>query len=195
MTIGWGFELGFKFGTLTPVQFADRMDELGLDWAALELDDYNGYENWGPFKSALHAKGKKAGAWVTDGANVATCPSDADFVMAELESEGDRQGILGAPTPTIPHFVITNFTPLTDGAGVPLPHLAQPLIERGYECFTEAYQGDSPGMNPDAMNQRATEQLGWARSFPLFGIHNFPIESYDQTRWPIHGYWAAEYLM
>lgn len=167
----------------------------GFKWAALELDDYNNAERWGPFRETLENAQILAGPWYTEGANIATTPADAHFTIAELESEQDRQGVLSAPRPTMPHFVITNYTPLTDGSGVPLPDKAAPLIELGYHCMTESYVGDSPGMNPDDMHQRAID-LGWPTSIPIGGIHNYPVWGYDEwfARHHINGYYLAEYL-
>ena len=170
---------------------------MGYRWAALELDDYDNLERWGPFRAACHSAGLKAGPWYTDGGNVALTPTDADFTIAECESEGDRQGILAAPRPSVRHAIITNFTPMTDGNGVPQPEKAKPLIDLGYECLTESYIGDSPGMNPDDMNFRATQQLGWARSQPVLGIYNAPLADYQQyvSRFPAYGIYLAEYLL
>ncbi len=95
------------------------------------------------------------------------------------------------------HAIITNFTPMTDGNGVPQPEKAKPLSDLGYECLTESYIGDSPGMNPDDMNFRATQQLGWSRSQPVFGIYNATLSDYQQyvSRFPAYGIYLAEYLL
>jgi hypothetical protein len=141
----------------------------------------------------------KAGPWFTSG-DISLTPADADFTIAEIESEGDRQNALAsadAVAASMPKAVITNFTPMTDGQGVPQPEMAAPLIAAGYECLTECYMGDSPGMNPHDMNHRATVQLGWPRSQPVYGIWNKPFEEYSQFdgAWPARSYYLAEYLI
>ena len=203
MTVAWGFELGFFEGTLTPVQFANKASSRGYHWAALELDDFNNAERWGPFRHACHnaqPNPLRAGVWMTKGENVAWTPADANFTIAEVESEEDRLGALASAAaipPGIPKWIITNFTPLTDGQGVPLPEKAQPLIDAGYGCMVEAYEGDSPGMNADDMIHRATVQLGWPIAYPIFGVHNKPILEYadDIARYPRNGFYLAEYLL
>lgn len=196
--IAWGFELGFREGHLSPTQFAEKAKAMGYQWAALELDAYDNAARWGPFRLSCQAAGLKAGPWFTEGGNVSQTPTDADFTIAEVESEEDRQGVLAATVPAgIRKAIITNFTPMTDGQGVPQPEKAAPLIAAGWECLTEAYLGDSPGMNPDDMNFRATQQLGWPRSQPVFGIWNYPLSGYQQyvERFPAFGIYLAEYLL
>jgi hypothetical protein len=147
---------------------------------------------------ACQSIGLKAGPWYTDGGNVSQTPTDADFTIAECESEGDRQGILNAIVPQgMRKAIITNFTPMTDGQGVPQPEKAAPLIAAGWECLTESYIGDSPGMNPVDMNFRAVNQLGWARSQPVFGVYNTPLSVYQQyiSQFPAYGIYLAEYLL
>ena len=65
--VAWGFEMGFLEGDLTPTQFATKTKALGYKWAALELDDYNNAERWGPFRLACQSVGLKAGPWYTKG--------------------------------------------------------------------------------------------------------------------------------
>lgn len=198
--IAWGFELGFKYGDLSPTQFAQKAVSLGYRWAALELDDYDNAERWGPFRASCQAEGLKAGPWYTDGANVAGTPTDADFTIAECESEGDRQGILAATLPVeMRKAIITNFTPMTDGQGVPQPGNAAPLIAAGWECLTECYMGEANGasLNPDNMNFRACSQLGWPRSQPVFGLYNAPMSTYQPYigRFPAYGVYLAENVL
>ena len=198
--IAWGFELGFKYGDLSPTQFAQTAASMGYRWAALELDDYDNEQRWGPFRLSCQSAGLKAGPWYTDGANVRNTPTDADFTIAECESEGDRQGILAATVPAgMRKAIITNFTPMTDGQGVPQPEKAAPLIEAGWECLTECYMGEPNGasLNPDSMNFRATQQLGWPRSQPVFGVYNYPLSGYQpyMTRFPAYGVYLAENVL
>lgn len=196
--VAWGFRDGFREGPLTPVQFALKAKALGYRWAALELDDFDNVSRWGPFRHACQSAGLKAGPWYTEGGNVKDTPADADFTIAECESEGDRQGILAATVPAgMRKAIITNFTPMTDGQGVPQPQNSAPLIAAGWECLTECYIGDSAGMNPDNMNFRATIQLGWPMSQPVFGIFNEPLSTYLPyvPRFPSYGIYLAEYLI
>ena len=198
--IAWGFEMGFLYGNLTPTQFADKARSMGYKWAALELDDYNNAERWGPFRASCQAAGLKAGPWWTKGENVSQTPTDADFTIAEVESEGDRQGVLSATVPQgMRKAIITDFTPMTDGQGVPVPENAKPLIDAGWECLTECYMGEPGGenRNPDNMNFRATQQLGWARSQPVFGLYNAPMTTYDpyKGRFPAYGIYLAENIL
>lgn len=119
------------------------------------------------------------GVWVTDGWNLPMTPPDSQFVIAELESAGDYDGILAHPTPSIPHAVLTSFSPFWDSGRDPAP-----LIAAGWYCQTEAYMGDNPNAAPDRMNGSA-QQLGWSTSQPCFGVHNAPLSAYDQWKdWP-----------
>jgi hypothetical protein len=199
--IAWGFRDGFKFGHLSPVQFAQKVKDLGYKWAALELDDYDNAGRWGPFRFACQSLGLKSGPWFTSG-DVSATPPDADFTIAEVESEEKRlKAIASAPSlpPGMRKAIITNFTPMTDGQGVPQPEKAAPLIALGYECLTECYMGDSGGnsLNPDEMNFRATVQLGWPRSQPVFGVYNKPLAEYGpfMGKWPAYGLYLAEYVV
>ena len=99
-------------------------------------------------------------------------PADSQFVIAELESPGDYDGIMAAPVPAIPHAVITNFSPFWDHGRDP-----QPLIQRGYVCQTEAYLGDNPNATPDNLHA-AAQSFGWASSQPIFGTYNAPLSTY-----------------
>lgn len=126
--------------------------------------------------------------WVTDGWNLHLTPSDSEFVIAELESPGDYDGIVGAAVPTIPHAIITNFSPFWDHGRNPAP-----LIAAGWYCVTEAYIGDNPNATPDRLNGSA-KNLGWSTSQPSFGVHNAPLSAYDQwSDWPGCDY-LAEYI-
>jgi hypothetical protein len=185
------------------VQFATQAAAMGYRWAALELDDYDNAERWGPFHHACISAGIRPGPWFTEGGNIVNTPPDAHFTIAEVESEQDRLGAI-AGAPAIPSTVkrraiLTNFTPMTDGQGVPQPDKAKPLIDAGYDCLTECYMGEPNGasLNPEQMNFRATVQLGWQRSQPVFGVYNKPLSEYAQQiqNWPAHGLYLAEYVL
>ena len=126
-----------------------------------------------------------AGVWVTDGWNMSMTPPDAEFLIVEMESAGDYDGIMNHPTPTIPHAIVTNFGPFTDSGRDPAP-----LIAEGWVCQTECYMGDNPNATPDRLNWTA-QQWGWAHTQPVFGLYNAPASTYAQwADWP-----GADYLM
>lgn len=175
------------------MEAAERAVALGYTWWALELDDYNNAARWGPFKEISQRFGLRYGPWFTQGGNIANTPGDAQFTIAEIESEEDYQGVLNAPVPAIPHWIITNFTPMTNAQGVPLPERAAPLIERGYGCMPEAYVGETN--NPDEMVFRATVQMGWPVAYPIIGLHTDPHYGHYRFKYPKHGIWSAEYIL
>lgn len=147
----------------------------------------------------MHAVGSKAGPWWTEGAQIMNTPGDADFAIAELEGQGDYDGIINAinagTLPTCRKAVVTNFNvPLTDANGVPQPQSAAPLIAAGFECLTEAYMNENPNATPNNLDLMA-KQLGWPRSQPVFGVYSGPISLYDPWRdWPGYSMYSAEYL-
>lgn len=118
------------------------------------------------------------------------------FVISELESQGDYDGCLNAigRLPDIPKAVVTNFTPLTDGQGVPLVDKGRALVDAGYRCLVECYIGDAPTTTPP--NQMAyASHFGWDAAQPVFGVYNEPLASYQQ--W-MNGGWSVylgEYLL
>ena len=115
-------------------------------------------------------------------------PGDAQFVIAELESAGDFDGIRAHPKPSMPHAVVTNFSPFWDHGRDP-----RPLIADGWYCITEAYIGDNPNATPDNLHAAALS-LGWSSSQPAFGVHNTPLATYAPWKnWPGCDY-LAEYV-
>lgn len=168
---------------------------LGYKWWALELDDdnYGGAKWWGPFKEASKFFKLRYGPWFTRGGNIVNTPADAQFTIAEIESEEDYQGVLNAPVPNIPHWVMTNFTPMTNALGVPLPEKAKPLIDMGYGCMPEAYVDETN--NPDEMVFRATVQMGWPVAYPVIGVHTNPHYGAYRPKYPRRGEWSAEYVL
>lgn len=172
----------------TVAQADTKRTKLGYDALALEYDDYGNVARWPAFRDACTAWNMASGVWVTEGAMIANVPADADFAIAELEGPGDYDGILAAPTPAMPHAVITNFNTIT-------AERAAPLIERGYACMTEAYIGDNPLATPPGLDNDARWR-GWDYSVPCFGIYNAALEDFAAWfDWP-YG-WAiylAEYL-
>lgn len=166
-----------------------RAKARGYDWLCLEIDDYGNAARWPEFRDGCNAHGLLAGVWPTDAWNLHMTPADAAFVIAELESPGDYNGILANPTPQIPHAVITNFVPFADYGLDPVP-----IIQRGYVCITEAYLGDNPNATPDNLHARA-KGYGWASSQPAFGLYNAPLSTYAPwMNWPGCDYLAENTL-
>jgi hypothetical protein len=192
--VAWGLSTG-RWNSAAAL--AQQMRADGYRWLALELDDYGNAARWPAFRESCHASEILAGPWFTDGGNIAQTPADADFAIAELESEDDYRGIIAVrdagTLPSCPKAVITNFTPLTDAQGVPLPQKAKPLIDAGFRCLTEAYLGDNPNARPDRLAFTAS-QLGWPMAQPMFGIYNKPLADYVgwmQGGWSVY---LCEYL-
>lgn len=198
MFIAWGFKKGFTNGRYSVDQAAQIAQSKGYYWAALELDDpdtsaYN-LSIWDEFMLQWHLRGMKAGPWFTEGGNIYQTPADSDFVIAEIEGPGDYEGVVnvingigGGPLPTCSRAIVTNFnTPLQSRAA------AQPLIDAGFTCLTEAYLNENPNATPDRLDSIA-KNLGWPGSQPVFGVYPVggqPVPSYAQwADWP-----GADYL-
>jgi len=136
------------------------------------------------------------GVWVTEGAKIADVPLDAAFAIAECEGPGDYDGIVAAikhhMLPPCPKAIVTNFGGLIvkDANGVTdIPAsraLAQPLVDAGFECLTEVYvrddAGNPTGRTPEDMDFIAREQLGFARSQPVFGLFGGAVLA-DYAQW------------
>lgn len=170
---------------------------------ALELDDYNNAGRWGPFQHACRNAVPQPllrGPWFTEGGNIVNTPPDADFTIAELEGQGDYDGVINAintgQLPSVPKAVVTNFNvPLTDSNGAPHPEYAAPLINAGFACLTESYINENPNATPDNMNLMA-RNLGWPKSQPVFGIYPVGgvVPSYAQwANWSGWSEYLAEY--
>ena len=130
---------------------------------------------------------------------MALTPADADFTIAEVESEQDRIGaIAAAPNlPPIPKAIVTNFSPMTDAQGVPQPEKAEPLIAAGWRCLTESYLADNPNATPERLDFTATVKLGWPSSQPVFGVYESkPLSSYASyfDKWAGWSVYTSEYL-
>lgn len=142
---------------------------------------------WPQFRQAMIEHEIRPGTWFTDAWKVVQTPLDAMFTVAEIESEGDRQGALSASgLPPVPKAVLMNGTAFTDSNGVPIPANASPLIAAGWKCLVEAYAGGETAPPPQMMN--LARQLGWPRSQPVFGIHDKPLAYYEP--W-MSGGWGA----
>ena len=186
---------------MTPVQFAQKAKQAGYAWAALEHDDYNNSERWGPFQHACRAEGVFPGVWFTEGGAITQTPSDSHFAIAELEGQGDYDGIINAinanALPACPKAVLTNFNvPLTDSNGLAQPGAAAPLINAGFACLTESYVNENPNATPDNMNVMALN-CGWPKSQPVFGVYPVggQVPSYAQWMgWSGWSAYLAEYL-
>jgi hypothetical protein len=156
---------------------------------ALEIDDYGNQARWPAFRDGCTAHGLIAGVWVTDGWNLHMTPSDAAFVVCEVESAGDYDGLVASATPSIPHAIVTNFSPFWDSGRDPAP-----IIQAGWYCQTEAYLGDNQNATPDNLHT-AAKNFGWTSSQPAFGVYNAPLAVYQPWMdWPGWDY-LAEYTL
>lgn len=159
---------------------------------------------WPSFQLAMRDHGLLPGVWFTVGSNARDTPQDAGFVVVEVEGDSDRHGLVSVLplVPNIPRAILTNFHGLIvkgqDGEtdlGESRARAA-PLVQYGWECLTEVYQSDNPAVTPGSMNFVATQQLGFPRSYPVYGTYGGrTLESYlSQYAWPGYGAYLAEYL-
>ena len=189
----------FQNGQMTPRQFAQKASVEGYAWAALELDDYSNASRWPLFKFEYKSHGILPGVWLTVGGNLYQTPADAPFAIAECEGPGDYEGIVNVingagagPLPDCSLAICTNFnTPLTTRAA------AQPLIDAGFTCLTEAYLNENPNATPDALERQARD-LGWPTSQPVFGVYPVggqqPLTYAQWQNWPGVDY-LGEYVL
>ena len=175
------------------------MKAAGYKWAVLELDDYGNDQRWGPFHHALRSEGLLPGVWFTEGGNIEFTPGDAAFAIAELEGQGDYDGIVRCinedKLPACPKAVCTNFNvPINPSNGLAEAQAAAAPLVAHFDCLTEAYMGDNPNATPDNLNHLAVN-LGWSHSQPVFGVYNKPLNEYapwhDWSGWSAY---LAEYL-
>lgn len=129
---------------------------------------------------------------------MALTPLDADFTIAEVESEQDRLGVLNASQSvpaSIRRAIITDFTPFSDAAGY-YPEKAAALIQDGWECLTEAYVNVNPNATPENLHFIATQHLGWPSSQPVFGTYgNMGLADYKPWfNWAGWSCYLSEYL-
>lgn len=127
-------------------------------------------------------------------------PADADFAIAEVEGPGDYDGVAAAAAPACPHAIVTNFNhPLyTDGTpqgDAAAQAAAKVLIDKGYECLTEAYMGDNPNATPFNLDHYG-RFLGWESTSFVAGIYNSPLTSYTpyMAQFPGWSVYLSEYL-
>lgn len=150
---------------------------------------------WPDVRSALADRGITPGVWFTYGGNLAFTPGDAAFVIAEVEGEDDYQGVLANLNQSVPHAILTNFSPFVVN-GEYSRDRATPLINAGWECMTECYVGDNPQATPDRMDFTARAHLGFPRTQPTFGPYSGGGMS-DYTawmNWPGWSVYLAEYI-
>lgn len=186
---------GFNDGSLGGIdQFAANAKQKNYYCASLEYDDYGNDARWSTFKSECHLNGLVAGVWFTNSQNLGSCPTDADFVVAELEDDDDYRGCVSAinTLPSIPRAVITNFNPLVDATGY-RPDKAKVLIDGGYKCLTECYMSVSTNFSPDRMDFAGRVMLGWPATQPVFGTYGKPLSEYSQWMKGGWGVYLAEY--
>lgn len=159
---------------------------------------------WPSFQLGMRDAGLLPGVWFTVGSNAAQTPQNAGFVVVEVEGDSDRHGLVSVldTVPDIPRAILTNFHGLIvkDSSGATdyaaSRARAEPLISGGWECLTEVYQSDNPSVTPASMDFIATKQLGFERTFPVYGVYGGrTLESYtSQFAWPGYGVYLAEYL-
>ena len=58
-------------------------------------------------------------------------------------------------------------------------------------------EANGHALSPDNMNFRATVQLGWPRSQPIFGVYNKPLSEYAGyiQAHPAYGLYLSEYVL
>jgi hypothetical protein len=184
--------------------------EKGYNVAALEMDEYGNAARWPTFRSACVEKGIEPIPWYTDGTRMRECPSDARNVIAEIESHGDREGVLASHSLVPAHInraIITDFNGFVDNDGSPRPDLAKPFVDAGYTCLTESYLPDSPNKSPAHTEFFARQNLGFTKVQPVFGCYDgrptstkpgqpFTLEDYAQwinmNQWWV---WLAESVL
>jgi hypothetical protein len=197
--LAWMFENGSGSQQLSPLECAKRAKAHGYEWLALEYDDLTfDPVKWYPhFRDACRIHELLPLVWFTEGSNIYKTPGDAAGCIAEIEGPGDLEGVTnvikgqgGGPLPTVPLAVCTNFSTMNR-------ENARPLIQAGFECLTESYINEAPGMTPDNMD-RVAKSLGWATSQPVFGMYPVggqPVPSYAEWQdWPGVDY-LAEYTL
>jgi hypothetical protein len=157
------------------------------------MDDYGNAARWPEFRQGCIDNGIWPGVWLTDAWRIGETPADAFFTVAEIESEGDRQGVLNAPPlPPIPKAVLINGTAFTDPSGVPQPEKAATLISAGWKCLVEAYPGETNDV-PPMLNLAA--QLGWPKAQPVFGVHMKPLSYFTPWMKGGWGIYLSEYVL
>lgn len=127
-------------------------------------------------------------------------PADAMFTVAEIESEGDRLGVLNANAigmpAGIPKAVLITQTAFdttgADGVTRLDPSKAAPLIAAGWKCLVEAYPGETA--DPPAMEAMA-KALGWPKVQSVFGLHQRPLSYFAPWMKGGWGVYLGEYLL
>ena len=147
------------------------------------------------------------GVWHTDPWSLPYAPADASFVVGEIESSDDYDGVVFALPhldPAVPAGIITNFNGLlVNNADGSLNQAATrercaPLVEAGLDVQTEFYlSGLQPGSTPASLEFVARTHCGFTSQVaPVFGVFEgyglSNYESFMSTRgW---GVYLAEYL-
>lgn len=154
-------------------RLAIKAAQHGYKWLALELDDFDGVDNWPYFHEACLAESIIPGTWVTEGGNLGLMePGNSEFMIAEDEGPGDREGILNAIArglPDKPKAIIGNGWHTSGGLG-----LGQ-AVDEGFfyltECYARTDDGHATGYTPNALADNAHVNLGfsYARINPSFG--------------------------
>lgn len=168
-------------------RLAAKAWEHGYRWLALEIDDFGNANHWPWFRDACLSRGIKPGTWVTDGRNLGRWePGDSEFMIAEDEGPGDRQGIFDAiqrGLPPKPKAVIGNGWRAGTAGGQ-----MQPAVDAGFHFITECYartdDGRVTGYTPDGLAWNCHTYLGfpYERIQPCFGRFGGAQES-DYAQW------------
>ena len=148
----------------------------------------------------MRGAGIMPGVWFTDGWMLPFAPPDADFVVAEIESGDDYQGVVDSLHQLNPgqrHAIITTFV----GLHVYLPGgqldveatkaRCKPLIDAGFFCQYEAYEYTVP-------DNTAADHCGWPGDMvaPVLGVgfNGKSLDSQGALQVPGYGLYLAEYL-
>ena len=131
----------------------------------------------------------------------------ADHYIAQAEEPKPWADIVSdfrAVYPELPAAVVTTFW----GAGAVPPGTgddgsnyrkadAEPIIDAGFKCLTEAYVVSNPNATPANLDWTARTHLGWPVTQPVIGVYGgYPAERYvteqQLASWPGYWVWLAE---
>ena len=172
----------------------------GYKWLALEIDDpaYTPEDTWPYFHEACLAEGIIPGTWVTQGGNLGLYePGNSEFMLAEDEGPGDREGILLAMQrglPDKPKGIIGSGWHNSESKSQ-----LQPVHNEGWwfhsECYARTDDGRATGYTPQRLADNAHVNLGFPydRIQPSFGRFGGATEE-DYDQWMTGGWsdWLVE---
>lgn len=190
---------GLSNGQFTPRSLAQLALDHGFYAVALEYDDFGNAGRWADFRDRLREKGVLPGVWFTDGWMTPFCPPDAGFLVVEVESDSDCDGLVDSLhlLDSMPKAVITNFGGLlvkkADGTTDKEATKARcaPIVNAGFHCQYEAYFMSEPD-NTDAA------WCGWPGDMvaPVLGVgfNGKTLEQQKALQTNGYGLYLAEYL-